>query len=112
MAGQILHEVMRSPEFDVKVPKREILMEEVAGLETEFTAMHKQLLGAVDRHAVSTDVIWFNVTGGYKGTALIAGIHASERKFVLFYQHEQKEIGILLSGIESIPWKRHALTAK
>ena len=89
MASRVVLEVMKSPQYGIRVAKDRIIEEPIPGLERDMGKLKSGLLEAIGEHSFSHhDRRFVNVSGGFKGTSLVFGRISKDHNLEIYYQHE------------------------
>ena len=100
MASRVVLEAMKSTPYGVRVAKDRIVEELIPGLETDMDKLDAGLRAAIFKHDSSRDdTRHVNVTGGFKGTALMFGRLSTELDYEVYYQHETSHAAIHMRDV-------------
>lgn len=98
-AAEVVLGVMRSAKYGIPVSKDQIGIHPIPGLDRQLVDLSEVLPAMVREYRPdpSHGLVHFNVTGGFKGTAVVIGMLAAEHGYALFYQHESLHIPIFIN---------------
>lgn len=97
LAGRVLEAVMRDPVYPAGAASVKVSMVRVPGLESGPFTLIDNLLARIRPYRGENEHAYFNLTGSYKGTAVLIGMRALKQKFRLYYQHEKSTSGVFLN---------------
>ena len=98
-AAEVVLGVMQSPKYHIPLSKDHIGIHPIPGLDKQFVDLSEVVPAMVREYRPdpSQGLVHFNVTGGFKGTAVVIGMLAAEHGYALFYQHESLHIPIFIN---------------